>query len=132
MFTQPVTELPPPQELHIPNSDLTRLLFRLEAATSRLEDLASPASGVDATQSSNSTTSGSTHSPAGPISPDLPGAKAGFTSSRHGPPPTQALPPSVEDFDLLIKEHVQKYTELGNKLDEVIAEQVGSRHAPFP
>ncbi|RYO95507.1 hypothetical protein DL762_000069 [Monosporascus cannonballus] len=107
--------------------NLTTLIKRLEAATSRLEDIATstnelpqivpaltepipPSShGSDATASPLQNRSSSTPVPAAP-----PAAK---------PALPEALPESIEEFDAFINTSVDKYIKASNKLGGLISEQ---------
>jgi len=88
--------------------NLTTLIKRLEAATSRLEDIAS--STTELPQAASLTTS----SPAASVPASAPTSKAA---------PVEDLPESVEEFDAFISSSVQKYVDASNKLGGVIAEQ---------
>lgn len=94
---------------------------RLEAATSRLEDMAM---GLD-----------------DPTSPKTMAAQAAPQSlpNQHAPPPppppaplpappaepaAPALPPQIQDFDTLINDEVGNYVALGEKIGGLVAEQV--------
>ena len=93
------------------------LLTRLEAATSRLEDMAQsevnpsattnglpPAAGTNAAALSKAGSSG------------LPGS---------GPKEaTQPLPPAIADFDALMNGDVKKFVNMGEDLGGLVAEQV--------
>ncbi|KAH9826089.1 putative CAP family protein [Teratosphaeria destructans] len=92
---------------------LTLLLRRLEAATSRLEDVADSAEGrSQATPLARQTPNG------GAVS------AAPSSASASPPPPAPAeLPPSVKDFDALIDNEVAEYVQLSKSIDPVVAEQ---------
>jgi len=93
--------------------NLTTLIKRLEAATSRLEDMASSSIEIPAINGAP------TPAPTGPL-PAPPVAKA------PSPKPVQeALPESVEDFDAFIAGTVKKYVNLSDELGGPVAEQVG-------
>lgn len=103
---------------------LIRLLRRLEAATSRLEDIASSTSPPDG------------------VKPGTNAAAVSRTASLNGdgPTPTQALhpqatqqskavsdpdlPPAIADFDTMIKDDLAPFSDLSSKLGGVIDEQV--------
>ena len=98
--------------------ELTGILRRLEAATSRLEDMASAT--IDPAEAST-TTKGiggpPTPAPTGPLPPP--------------PPPTiqkevvEELPASIEGFDAFLSGAVKKFVELSKKLGGPQADQVG-------
>ena len=98
----------------VSKTELTAIIRRLEAATSRLEDMASAT--VDPPQSN-----GPAPSPA-PTGP-LPATPAIST------PPTpkvvqEALPDSIEDFDKFITATVKKYVNLSDEIGGPVADQV--------
>ncbi|KAF8426902.1 adenylate cyclase associated N terminal-domain-containing protein [Tirmania nivea] len=88
--------------------NLTTLIKRLEAATSRLEDLASIPSGAGAS-----------------IAASVPAsATAGSTTSFQAAAPTIVQdPPVLQDFDALISNEVKKYNELSNEIGSIVEEQ---------
>ncbi|KAF7535876.1 hypothetical protein G7054_g5020 [Neopestalotiopsis clavispora] len=97
--------------------NLTTLIKRLEAATSRLEDIASSTTelpqGVPALQQ-------------GPTSPSTgvsPGTGPTETSTPTPAPPRESVPEVIEDFDAFIESSVGKYVQASNKLGGLIAEQ---------
>ena len=96
---------------------LIRALHRLEAATSRLEDMAQPTSLV--TTTSNGTGAAST-SVAGAM-----GATPGNVAATSPERSAEVLPPSIEGFDELINGPVTKFVNLSDELGGVVAEQVG-------
>ncbi|KAF2763697.1 hypothetical protein EJ03DRAFT_58441 [Teratosphaeria nubilosa] len=88
---------------------LTVLLRRLEAATSRLEDVADSAEG---------------RSQATPLARQTPnGAASAAPFLAPPPPPPAELPPSVKDFDALIDNELAEYVQLSKSIDPVVAEQ---------
>lgn len=102
------------------SSAFANLRLRLEAATSRLEDIASSTSelpqGVPALQQSGVGTS-SARGPAGsatPVPAPPPASKAA---------PQEPLPEVVEDFDAFINSSVHKYVQSSSKLGGLVAEQ---------
>lgn len=86
---------------------------RLEAATSRLEDIAS-----------------STELPKDVPGLGQPATPLSETAVAPTPPPVQqeppqeALPESVEDFDAFLNTSVDKYVKLSSQLGGVVAQQV--------
>ncbi|KAI3322191.1 adenylyl cyclase-associated protein [Xylariaceae sp. AK1471] len=102
--------------------NLVTLIKRLEAATTRLEDIASstielpqavPAlshhTATPPDQSANATPLASASSSTSPV-----------TST---PVPKETLPESVEEFDIFISHSVDKYVKASNNLGGLIAEQ---------
>ena len=98
---------------------------RLEAATSRLEDIASsttelPQAVPALTQSIKSPPHGSG---AGTPVPQPPSVSASAPPASAKPTPSDPLPESVADFDAFIDESVNKYVKASGKLGGLIAEQ---------
>lgn len=103
---------------------VTNLLERLEAATSRLEDIASSAveipqavPGIQETLASPIATStkGVSNAPTPPAAVAAATAPAGAAD--------EPLPESIEDFDAFLKTSVEKYAKLSQQLGGLIAEQ---------
>ncbi|KAJ5752899.1 hypothetical protein N7520_009816 [Penicillium odoratum] len=93
--------------------NFTTLIKRLEAATSRLEDMAM---NLDDPNIPKSTGTPTATSPAVPEPP------------KPAPPPPAApaaapIPPQIQDFDALIKGDVQNFVNLGEKIGGLVAEQ---------
>ncbi|KAH7035417.1 putative adenylyl cyclase-associated protein [Microdochium trichocladiopsis] len=88
--------------------NLTTLIKRLEAATSRLEDIASSTTEL----AQPASLPGSSPAPSAPASTPAPKAA-----------PVEELPESIEDFDAFIASSVTKYVDASNKLGGLIAEQ---------
>lgn len=89
---------------------LTVALHRLEAATSRLEDIASTSVGFDVT------------SPNGAPAP--PPASAAAAPNAPSAPKAESLPPSIEAFDTLLDTELKTWLDLSSKLGNVIDGQV--------
>lgn len=103
---------------------VANLLERLEAATSRLEDIASSAveipqavPGIQETLASPIATStkGVSNAPTPPAAVAAATAPAGAAD--------EPLPESIEDFDAFLKTSVDKYAKLSQQLGGLIAEQ---------
>ena len=94
--------------------ELTRNLsiYRLEAATSRLEDMAAP---LDGTPQPNANAAASIKS--GPPEPPK-------QVVAPPPPVVEPLPQSIKDFDDIIDTDVQKFVAMGQKIGGLVAEQV--------
>ncbi len=96
--------------------ELTSILRRLEAATSRLEDMA--ASTIDLPKLNGAAP---TPAPTGP----LPAPPTTSRAATEPPKPIpEALPESVEDFDTFISGTVKKYVSLSDEVGGPVAEQV--------
>jgi adenylyl cyclase-associated protein len=94
---------------------LTTLIKRLEAATSRLEDLADATADPEATQSGlgAGNKAGSASAP-----PPKPG--------NSSPPPTIAepLPPAITGYDTFLNGDVKTFVAISQNLGGLVAEQV--------
>ncbi|KAL6902831.1 adenylate cyclase associated N terminal domain-containing protein [Trichoderma evansii] len=90
--------------------NLTTLIKRLEAATSRLEDIAS-----------------STELPkdvSGLAQPATPQSETAATPLPPAPKePQEVLPESIEDFDVFLNKSLDKYIKLSSQLGGVVAQQ---------
>lgn len=116
-------EIMEPKKLLVPRPELTGLIRRLEAATSRLEDMASastetlqPNGNVAATAASTATAI----SPSPVTAPPPPAPPAAPPAPKADP-----IPESVEEFDTFITESVEKYVKLSEGIGGDLAEQVG-------
>ncbi|KAL8298584.1 hypothetical protein RB597_006647 [Gaeumannomyces tritici] len=89
--------------------NLTTLIKRLEAATARLEDIASSTIDLPHAVPTLQTTA------ATPGAPPAPAAAPA--------PPTEPVPESVEEFDALIASSTSPYVKLSEKLGGPVAEQ---------
>ncbi|KAI1102164.1 adenylate cyclase associated N terminal-domain-containing protein [Jackrogersella minutella] len=103
--------------------NLTTLIKRLEAATLRLEDIAS--STIELPPAIPALTA-TIATPSGPSSAASPTPQP--TLSAPAPPalkqaPEEPLPESVEEFDVFINQSVDKYVKASNKLGGLVAEQ---------
>ncbi|KAJ1331743.1 adenylyl cyclase-associated protein [Microdochium nivale] len=92
--------------------NLTTLIKRLEAATSRLEDIASSTTAQP--QSASAAPNISSLSSAPP---------AASATPTQQPAPAEELPESIEEFDSFIASSVQKYVDASNKIGGAVAEQ---------
>ncbi|RPA85905.1 hypothetical protein BJ508DRAFT_411535 [Ascobolus immersus RN42] len=99
--------------------NLTTLIKRLEAATSRLEDIAT--FGTHSTDQSGtssgvagSTTTTSLITPSSPPTP---------VAAPPAPVAQQQVPESIKDFDEIINDQVKKFVALSDGIDTLVAEQ---------
>ena len=99
----------------IPRAELTAIINRLEAATSRLEDMASAT--VEPPK-----TNGAAPPPATPL-PPVPVAAA--APPEPPKPLPEDLPESVEEFDGFLTGPLKKFVNLSDELGGPVAEQVG-------
>ncbi|KAB8290053.1 hypothetical protein EYC80_010379 [Monilinia laxa] len=104
--------------------NLTTLIKRLEAATSRLEDIASstipPPSDAPDAQKSNGVSSPTQQSTATPPLPTIIQAPAIKEVVK------EPIPESVAEFDNFIQGAVKKYVNLSDEIGGVVAEQASS------
>lgn len=106
-----------------PDNPLTTLIRRLEAATSRLEDIAaSSPPGEQQPSQQNVAAAGGQASQ----SPQEAASKAGTREGSTGTVVTEQLPPSVGDMDNLINSDVKSFVESSKGLDSVVEEQVSN------
>jgi len=98
----------------IPSDMLTALVHRLEAATSRLEDIASAT--IEPPKSNGA--SPSSAPVAAPLPPTVP------ATSEPVKPKAEPLPESVEEFDSFISGPVKKFVTLSEELGGPLAQQV--------
>ncbi|EPS25429.1 hypothetical protein PDE_00362 [Penicillium oxalicum 114-2] len=96
--------------------NFTTLIKRLEAATSRLEDMAM---SLDESNASKGTAPPSATAPA---TPDLP-KPAPPPPAPPAAPAAPQVPAQIQDFDTLIKGDVQNFVNLGEKIGGLVAEQ---------
>ncbi|KUI68685.1 Adenylyl cyclase-associated protein [Cytospora mali] len=98
--------------------NLTTLIKRLEAATSRLEDIASSTIEIpQAVPALQETLASPVDSKAASPTPSAPAPPAAPVIAD------EPLPESIEDFDAFLKTSVEKYFKLSNALGGLIAEQ---------
>jgi adenylyl cyclase-associated protein len=99
-------------------SSLSSLLKRLEAATTKLEDLAM--AGASASNVSSSLTGNSgAHAPQGQLSQLGETAPAGGASAGQ-----EGSHPHVEAFDELVEQYVKTYYELSKVIGGLVEQQV--------
>lgn len=101
----------------VPRIVLTSILRRLEAATSRLEDMAS---AIAEPPKTNGTLPAETSNAA----PVVAAATSKSPSPLTPKPIAEPLPQIIEDFDSFIADSVQKYVKLSDGIGGVVAEQV--------
>ncbi|KAG2415273.1 hypothetical protein HFD88_006464 [Aspergillus terreus] len=91
--------------------NLTTLIKRLEAATSRLEDMAMSLDDPNSPKAINS--AGAPEAVAPPQPQPAPSAA----------PVAPPIPPQIQDFDTLINQDVKNFVDLGEKIGSLVAEQ---------
>ncbi|KFY22982.1 hypothetical protein V493_06169 [Pseudogymnoascus sp. VKM F-4281 (FW-2241)] len=113
-------------------NNMTTLIKRLEAATSRLEDLVTPAFEDPAGTTPKENSSNSTTTRSNPVSegnspehavPAPPAAAAAASTVSPPKPAEDPVPESVEDFDTFLNTSVKKYVDLSNEIGGAIAAQ---------
>ena len=108
------------------DNSLTQLIRRLEAATSRLEDIATSATSLEPHHSngiSNAPNGIRTTGSAPELSTLSDSVTAGQSSNAtHSAAPS--LPVKVSDMDLLVEQDVNKFVGASKELDGTISEQV--------
>ena len=115
------------QVLHANATPLKGLVNRLEAATSRLEDIASSAASYEENGSVNG-------APASPATTEkgVPAAAAGVAAAGASPTtkPQPSEPPMIRDFDTLLNGDLAAYGKLSNapELGGLVGEQVRYLH----
>lgn len=103
---------------------LTLTPRRLEAATSRLEDIASStevSSDVAALEDPSSQPANVSTIASLPVAPSAP--------APAPKPAADPLPETIEDFDSFLNTSVDKYVQASNELGGLVAQQVG---LPWP
>ena len=103
------------------NSDLIGLLSRLEAATSRLEDIASSSSSFEGSQPSHAHGSSAAAVNRAASTASTSKQTAALPSSASEP---EDLPESVVEFDNVVQNHLKPFLNQGSKLGGVVAEGV--------
>lgn len=105
------------------NNPLTAIIRRLEAATSRLEDIASSSTTFEALDNGKIAQGNAPRASA----PNLPGtAVAGSPAIEAPKPAAPELPPAIKDMDELIEGEVKKFVEASKGIDPLVEGQVGS------
>jgi len=98
---------------------LTRLTARLEAATSRLEDIASSTLDAGTSRTSNVHT---THS-------IIPANHGIAVSPPLTPSPAPTTPPSIRDFDTLLTNDLKPFDDISRELGGIVAETASDHSA---
>lgn len=101
---------------------MANILSRLEAATSLLESIVSPNLG-DLSTAVNGALSDDKGLGLAAVGGNA-AQPQGVTPPTH---PAEPLPPSIEDFDAIISEDVQRYVNMSEAIGGLVAEQVGLR-----
>ncbi|KAK8198556.1 suppressor of rasval19 [Zalaria obscura] len=102
--------------------NLTTLIKRLEAATSRLEDIASSTASFEQ-PTANGAPSGTVHQTSS--MPELPTVSGDSPQppSQPAAPAQAALPATIIDMDNMITGDLKKFVDAGEGLDKIIADQ---------
>jgi adenylyl cyclase-associated protein len=96
---------------------LTNMIRRLEAATSRLEDIASTTLQTGGDASSSAPNGAST------VAPSLGGETSSGTDASTPKMAPETAPPAIEAFDELVDTELKNWLELSGKLGDVIEGQ---------
>ena len=117
------------------DNPLTKLLHRLEAATSRLEDIASSSQSLEGEKPAHGTAAAavsrtaSVNGDVGPVSAAAPSSTATSTPTPSTAAPVVELPKQLEDFDQLIKDDAMPFQNLSAKIGGLVADSVCDIHA---
>lgn len=104
------------------NNPLTAIIRRLEAATSRLEDIASSSTSFESLDNGQIAQANAPRATA----PNLPGTGvAGGASTEPKKPDAPELPPAIKEMDELIDTDVKKFMEASKGIDPLVEGQVG-------
>ena len=101
----------------VSRKQLADWMRRLEAATSRLEDMVPNMSGPAA----------STNGVQSAQAQGMPTAEGMGQSRGNAPPPyrhTETLPPTIDDFDSTINDEVKTFVNMSEEIGGLVAEQV--------
>jgi len=96
-------------------NNLTTLIKRLEAATSRLEDIAGSAQESTTRGITPSTTATSSN---GDVTPSASQSRAPI------PEPAEDEPETVQAFDTMTNDDLKNFSDLSNKVGGLVAQQV--------
>jgi hypothetical protein len=104
------------------NNPLTLIIRRLEAATSRLEDIASSSTTFEALDNGKIAQGNAPRASA----PNLPGTAVSGSPAIEAPKPAAPeLPPAIKEMDELIEGEVKKFVEASKGIDPLVEGQVG-------
>ncbi|KAM5348512.1 hypothetical protein ACJ41O_008336 [Fusarium nematophilum] len=108
--------------------NLTTLIKRLEAATSRLEDIAASTEAPPDAPVPNQVVP----SPPKPsVVPTPPAAPAVPATPSNPEPVAEPLPESIEEFDAFLNSSVDKYVKLSHQLGGLVAQQASQVRTGF-
>lgn len=97
-------------------NSLATIIKRLEAATSRLEDIAEAQAAGKAPPSTASTAT---------AAPPAPASVASAATNHAAPPPPAEDPPVIQAYDEQVKPLVEAFVKLSGELSPVLKEQAG-------
>lgn len=104
------------------NNPLTAIIRRLEAATSRLEDIASTSTTFEALENGKLAQGNAPRASA----PHLPGTAVTGSPAVEAPKPAAPeLPPAIKEMDELIDGEVKTFVEASTGIDPLVEGQVG-------
>ncbi|KAK3045441.1 hypothetical protein LTS18_013813, partial [Coniosporium uncinatum] len=108
-------------------NNLTTLIKRLEAATSRLEDIASSAQTLGEQQGAAPQANGASTTDVASTTSAPAAAAVGAASTpkavSSATPDEPELPQSIVDFDALINGDLKQFTNLSEQIGGIVAEQ---------
>lgn len=108
--------------------NLTTLIKRLEAATSRLEDIASSSTSFEALDNGKI---GQGNAPRA-SAPNLPGTTVTGSPAVEAPKPAAPeLPPAIQEMDELIEGEVKKFVEASKGIDPLVEGQAETTAKAF-
>lgn len=108
--------------------NLTTLIKRLEAATSRLEDIASSSTSFEALDNGQI---GKGNAPRA-SAPNLPGTAVTGSPAVEAPKPAAPeLPPAIQEMDELIEGEVKKFVEASKGIDPLVEGQAETTAKAF-
>lgn len=113
------------------NPHLIRLVSRLEAATSRLEDIASSSAATfDGHQPPHGSSTAAVNRSASSATAngDLPPQNLSAVQSRE----PEDLPETVVEFDNIVNNELGAFVDVGRKLGGIISEQVRATSRSIP
>jgi len=105
----------------VSRTELTAIVRRLEAATSRLEDIASATVDAPSSTTQSNANGAPKSAPTGPLPPPPPPVAPKAVA--------EPIPTTVEEFDTFLSGALKKYVVLSDGLGGPIAEQVS--HASY-
>lgn len=104
-------------------NNLTTLIKRLEAATSRLEDIASSSQAFDPNAAA---VGGAAATGKSTSAPELPVLTESTSQTTPRATPAAPLPPALSDMDAIIENEVKAFVDASTGLDPLVSEQAAA------